>query len=432
MTSNSKKVDGFVYFCIHWLLIVIAFTIPFPQKVPLPFIWLVGLFWLFMVIYNSFHKNKRKEIMINFLAKGSFLVRLSFFLLIIIYAASTLYSSNLSSAKDELETKSLLIVLPLILFSFDKELFSKKLIRHICFGFLTGLFISTAFMLFQAYSRFTETGSESNFFYSSLSFYMHPGYLSLYIAFALGIVLWLLFTEKNRLPLIVIILLFFTIPYWIIFIVLLTSKAGFLSLILTTMFFFFAIIKRSSRPWLPVILLSVILTIIGFAIYNSEFLKVRISSMQNLKESLENISPEHKADGVIIRLLSWGIAIDQIKEAPLTGTGIGDYHDNTRSKILERDLIVTIDGYKNAHNQFLQTAATTGVFGLLALLMWLFFPFLSLSKPLPFLYTLFIVLVFFNFLIESMLERQAGVMFIVFFHTLFFLSCTNRKQPADG
>ena len=82
----------------------------------------------------------------------------------------------------------------------------------------------------------------------------------------------------------------------------------------------------------------------------------------------------------------------------------------------------------NAHNQYLQTALSIGFFGLIVLLISLFLPFVDSFKNGNFLLIIFLLIISFNFLFESMLERQSGVVFYAFFNSFLFFS----KKDYEG
>ena len=74
-------------------------------------------------------------------------------------------------------------------------------------------------------------------------------------------------------------------------------------------------------------------------------------------------------------------------------------------------------GY-NFHNQYLQTFAEIGIFGFVSLCLLLVFPFVLSIKNKDYLTISFLFIVGASFLTESMLERQAGVVFFAFFYVL--------------
>jgi len=82
----------------------------------------------------------------------------------------------------------------------------------------------------------------------------------------------------------------------------------------------------------------------------------------------------------------------------------------------------------NAHNQYLQTMITLGIIGLIVLLLNLILPALYSMEQKHYLYLVFLILIGFNLLFESMLETQAGVVFYAFFNAYLFAI---KKDPAS-
>ena len=74
----------------------------------------------------------------------------------------------------------------------------------------------------------------------------------------------------------------------------------------------------------------------------------------------------------------------------------------------------------NAHNQFLQTGIALGIIGILFLIITLVLPAYISWQQNNYFYVCLIVLLSFNFLTESMLETQSGVMFYAFLSSLLF------------
>jgi O-antigen ligase len=81
----------------------------------------------------------------------------------------------------------------------------------------------------------------------------------------------------------------------------------------------------------------------------------------------------------------------------------------------------------NIHNQYLQIFGTIGIFGLLLLLYLFTIPFFLFIKKANYLSATFLFIVGASFLTESMLERQAGVSFIVFFFMILVASKYQNK-----
>ena len=78
----------------------------------------------------------------------------------------------------------------------------------------------------------------------------------------------------------------------------------------------------------------------------------------------------------------------------------------------------------NAHSQFLQTGIALGIPGLSALVAMLLVP-LSLRRNRFILFISLTVIMTLNFLVESMLEVQAGVIFYAYFSSLLLIFKTD-------
>jgi O-antigen ligase len=118
------------------------------------------------------------------------------------------------------------------------------------------------------------------------------------------------------------------------------------------------------------------------------------------------------------RTREWYSAIQLIKKKPLLGYG-NDYQEKLIQRYMENGFGHEASNRFNAHNQFLETQLQFGMPGTVILLWILFGPFLSIARsPYPFLYKVFFVLITVNFIFESMLVRQWGIMFFLIFYLL--------------
>jgi hypothetical protein len=122
-----------------------------------------------------------------------------------------------------------------------------------------------------------------------------------------------------------------------------------------------------------------------------------------------------------IHFLVWKYAVQLIGRYPIAGVGVGDVHDELKKVYAENNFQYGVQNEPSPHNQFLQTAVALGIIGL-AVLMFIFIaPFLFFIKQKQWLYALFMFVVMADCLTESMLERQAGIIFFTFFAIFFYL-----------
>jgi hypothetical protein len=99
------------------------------------------------------------------------------------------------------------------------------------------------------------------------------------------------------------------------------------------------------------------------------------------------------------------------------GVGIGDSEKMLVNVYQQYPDWIGYMGY-NAHNQFIETLLAHGMLGLTILIAWLLYGLLiSIRNGNEFL-CYFIVILFFSFQTESMLWRQKGILFTVFFFVI--------------
>ncbi len=419
--TESLNRDYMPAIVVRWMLVLVALALPFPGKVPIPVIWLAGLAWLGELLVAAVTKKGRNTVSGRWESTGKWFVVASFFVVVLYYVAGLLWTENLSASLFELEKKSMMLLFPLLIFTTSQHVFDKTLLRDILFAFLLGLVMITVYDLVVAWGNYQETGHRAMLYYSRLAGNHHPAYLSLYVLFALGAIGWF-FTggipHLRRWHYVVLI----PVALWLLlFVFLLSARSGFISLMLLIAMLLARMVSGwPVRRWLPAVVVLAVILIVIFRVFSAP-LAGRLGALSHLRMSEEEYSRMENPSGVVIRMISWRIAMEQIREAPLLGIGTGDYTDDTRARIQMKGLETFFGGFKNAHNQYLQTAVTLGIPGLIALLLWLLVPLLLPKKnKVPWLHYVFVVLVAFNLFTESMLEAQAGVLFIVFFHTLIY------------
>jgi O-antigen ligase len=127
------------------------------------------------------------------------------------------------------------------------------------------------------------------------------------------------------------------------------------------------------------------------------------------------------------RLMTWDASVKLLKDNYRFGMGNGDVRDALSEKYFELGYEKPAMLRLNSHNQYLETFLTIGIPGFITLLIMLFAPVLFSKGPYDFLIKTFIFIIAVNFLFESMLNTQAGVIFFFFFYSL--LISYNRNKP---
>jgi O-antigen ligase len=389
------------------LFIALAFSLPLYKKLSLSFVWLTLLLWL---AEGNFKKKYHR-----FVTTGNAFVKVAFLLLPLLYIAGVFYSNNLDQAMFRIEQKASLLLMPIVLFSFHPVIKTKDFFIKVMYAFILGIITAGVICLIRAFLRYQETESLLVFYYSELSIFHHPGYFALYTTVAVAGLLYIIDSCWKRYNILLKTLLVSALLFIIVLTFLLSSKAGILSLfiVFAIAFLFIVIVRKKILLALMTVITLIILVVAGTKVFS-------FAGDRFLKNSLTEKNIEKTPDGVEVRVAVWKSSLNVVKQYPLFGVGTGDFKDMIAKEYLKSAPVMHKVGFRNAHNQYLETAVTLGIVGGIALLLWLLVPFRLAFLKNHYFYMAFILVILFNFLVESMLETQSGVMFIVFMHTWFF------------
>jgi O-antigen ligase len=111
-----------------------------------------------------------------------------------------------------------------------------------------------------------------------------------------------------------------------------------------------------------------------------------------------------------------------IKENFWFGTSPANLTDELIKKYKELGFEKAALDNLNSHNQYLETFAGLGIFGFLTLLFIMVYSFVLSIKKRNYLLFFFIIIVSINFIFESMLNRMAGILFMMFFISLLIFA----------
>jgi O-antigen ligase len=272
----------------------------------------------------------------------------------------------------------------------------------------------------------TNVAPPSYFFYQDFSFFVHPTYFSMYITFAITILLHFRksgYAKKTSVPALIFL---FILTFFV------NSKAG-IVLCLIIVFFNTALYVRNK---LIPLLITVCAIVSIFAVIhtNSRFYYIKNLYM-NPKYFLTQIEQKDYRGMVdrygIERIPIWFVSSEIISENVLFGVGTGD---------VKTELIKKYDLYKlteasaqqlNAHNQYLETFIATGIIGFVLLLSIFIVPLVRSIRNRDLLLFLFLVIVLYNFMFESMMNQVSGIIFIVFFYCfLIFIRKDSHSMPV--
>jgi O-antigen ligase len=413
MILIKREIHNKVYL---FLFPALAFVIPLHDRLVPPVIALIGLNWLIEFTFaDKFYHFRNQNL------KKYFLPQVSLYL---IYGLGILYSSQItgkSGALFDMEVKLSLFLFPLFFTTIDLSGLGISFFSKVLKAYVYGCLISSIILINFAVLHYFQKNDSSVFFYKNLSMSHHPSYIALFFTFAIAILLiWLIKREhKNAFKRNVVLLL---ILHFELLIVLLSSKAGILGLGFTCLIIVIYFLSREKRKLRMAIVYS-LLTIAALGILLSLF-PAALNRFYTAKKSIEDnqIPDNQKAEGSVSRLLVWKTSIQLIKENFIFGVGTGDVKTELFKKYKEKSIDQALKDHLNSHNQYLQTFVAIGSIGFILLFLSLLIPIIYGMRKRKVLLVLFVVVFAFHLLVESMLERQAGVVFFAFFTGLLIFS----------
>lgn len=344
-----------------------------------------------------------------------------------VYAFGLLYTENMDYGILDIILKFSFLVFPVIFGLLSTKQISINNFHLILQSFVALTFISALLCLFNASNKYMIQGESAVFFYSQLSSLMHPSYYALYLNFALIIMLYQILDTNSISHKSIRITYKILVPFFIVFIILLESKAGLLSLfsILAFVSLYVFIYQKKMKKALVYTSLSIVLISTIFTLIPNS-----TNRIDAVVESVEEAGTAENHSVSAARIYLWQAAWELFKEKPLFGYGTGDVKDVLLQEYSLQNNTRAVTQNYNPHNQFLQSAVAVGILGLLSMLLIVAFPIYFGFKKRNLLYFLLGILMAINLLVESMFERQAGVMFFTFFNSFIFFVMLQQKWDS--
>ncbi len=335
--------------------------------------------------------------------KRYILAFISFYLVSIL---GMLYTLNVSEGLFDLEVKLSLLLVPLIILT------SNVIHKYSVFGliktFIIGVTLSMMIQFGLAIINFQTTGNLDVFYYNLLSYFHHPAYFSMYTNFAIASLLVFIFHYRERIQWRHFILLGFLI----IGIYQLSSRNGLLTLIVLLVYAFgFILFPRLKwKKMLMALLLTIFVT--GAILY----------PIAKYTDTLREVDVSNSKSSSGVRIAMWKSSTPVIMDNFFVGVGTGDVNRVLQVEFAKNEIVRAVRDNLNAHNQFLQTQVGLGILGTLALLIGLLYPLWVSMKKGKLFYPLFVVILLLNFLTESVLNTQAGVIYFAVMNSIVFFT----------
>ena len=375
--------------------VLFCFVLPFGG----PILSLIIIAWIFLSFFNINQSSLKRAL---FKKQSSILI-----LFFILTCLSALYSSNQKEAITCIEIKLSFIIFPWLLFYFE---YPVQILKKCLISFVSGCFFASLILLIRS-TIYAVQGHPEYYFYTLFSDFIHASYFSMYLIFAITIVLvfyhhW--FSSQKEMKYISI----FFVSIFILCIFLCSSKLGLISLFLCLPI----IAIYRNRQFLKMkYLLGLCLGILLVVFVSSKIFPNSFQRLQSITSlDLTHIDKSAK-ESTAVRVLIWKEAARLISQKPLLGHGVGDANDQLFLAYETNGITGALKYRLNAHNQYLQTFIGMGLAGILIIIYLTWFQIVVALKQRKVILLIFAFLVSLNFLVESMLQTAAGVLFFVFF-----------------
>ena len=386
-------------------------------------------FWIFTWLLEGNFKTRFK----NFPNK---LIYLSLAFFIFLYIFSLLYTDNIDYGLFEIQRKLSIVFFPILIIGSNLKIKENK--NTILFTFVIANLFASIYLLSNAFfsNLIIENGSwyikhwhwagtekdsfwklvnlrHSNFSYGYVSIFLHPSYFAMYIVFSITIVFYFFkqqVIKSNKIK----VLSIFTVLLFIFMIYLLQARAGFITFIVVFLIVFITEFKKNKNK--KIIALGIIVLFISTTVVLSS------SRMQQVFYKLKDIpSSKNKIELIKLdtRFQTWYAATRIIKENFFFGTAPSDVYKELMEKYVKYNFKAPQINSHNAHNQYLETFAGLGIIGFVSLMSILIAGFIFAYKNKHYLMFFLLLILSINFLFESMLNRMAGVLFMMIFYSMF-------------
>lgn len=331
-------------------------------------------------------------------------------------------SADQLEANRQLHVKLPFLIIPLLLVGSGMSKANAK--KSIIF-FIAGCASACIVLLAWATYDYWQTGDSLVFMYAPFSRFMHVTYFGIYLLFCFGWLFMVALEDKVLYPK----SHYFLMVLYAICLVLLSAKIMLLAFVLSAFLFGAYFAWRKKKIWTAA-LIMVVISSLPFILYAaSAYVRLRVDSvLEEVNHRNEPVNPVW-AGSTTTRIAIWKDAWRDILEVQPMGTGVGDVKNMLLEKYHQRGFTAAIDKHLNMHNEYLQALAGMGILGFILFILITLAPAIFCAFPHQFGGIIFSFSILMASLTESILERQAGTIFICLVGVLLII--TYKKAPAE-
>lgn len=397
-----------------------TFILAFLTMIIIPvYYWFLPPFIILWCILFIFELRKRKSDVFNISRQHKILFAL-FILFFVWQVSGMIYSTNTRGGWRNIELHISLLIFPFLLVSPWNMIRQRSTTLLRLFAFSTFLYLLTcygyAFYRSIDFQNGTLTFNPNlplttwlNYFYGlEFAIFQHTSYLSMFTLFSVFIALEAFFdssvSKSHRYIWLTVAMVLLVSIYF------LSSRALLLAAIIMVPFYLFRKFKKPGQN--KYLGLGVVIVISVFLIISLTNPRVNNYSKWRSGKELGDFAIKDE------RFVIWTSVNNILKQNLVLGVGTGDIQDELNKEYLKTGNIKLAQANTNAHNQYLEVILENGLIGLILFLsLFAMMFYISISEK-NILYLMFLLIVFFSFMFETMLNRLAGVSFFGLFSFL--------------
>lgn len=335
----------------------------------------------------------------------------------LLHVVSLALGGDISAPLRVVELKAVLLIFPLCLLLSDTSYMNRWLIRGLFYTLWASCLVVFIYLTVVGIVRLA--GGETLSAVTNSSFdTRHHAYVALYVVSALAYVYYELVHHWAGLYKALKVALVASVPLLILYVLLVNSRAG-----VGVMWGVFGLccLHGLRLSWWRSLLLAALVA--GYTLGAGALLP---GYTNRLAETVNNVQSGDGDARLSINKATSAVSMDNM----ILGYGAGRYTDELADEYKELNYATGAECTQNAHNQYMESMLSSGIIGLLALLFFVSSPlWLAMATgKLRFASLLATSIVMVNLLVESMLERQMGLLFIGWFYAVIVLAINVEKN----
>ncbi len=392
-----------------------------------PWSWNVALWILIPLLVNAVVRMTAYRTVGNSYSKWGRIALYMPLALYGFYCLSMLYTSDVAEGFSILSHKLPMLIIPIYFLVGGLQFLSRKRVTFLGISFAAGCTTLAIYFILSRLWMIVFADASARILFNTHDIVPHHTYSAMYFLLSIAFLYLMERQHGDRMTAGTKALLWVSVGFLLVITFLIQSRSGVLCLVLLCIYALYDIFFNRKKRRLGLLLAGIVL---GGVLASSLLLDDRFN---RLNATVKEIASGNTED---VRFEIWSNACQVIQQNPLLGVGIGDRMTDLEANHRVQFYYSDKSWHPfNPHNQFLDTWVCVGILGFLTLIALFLIPFVLAWRSTP-RHSLLLVFVFITAmaaLVESVLERQMGVIFFCFAYCLLLLpACTETKTDVTG